>query len=162
MKIISVLAAALAFSPLAAGPTHTTLVSSWQLISYEDKDENNNVVFPYGKAPAGLFIYDATGHMSVQIMKTPPPDVVTDDWDRFTVQEKVALFDGYVAYFGRYEVDERRHVVTHLPEADLSRLYIGRREERHYKIEGDRLTLSGTWTQSGKKWSGIRVFQRLK
>ncbi len=88
----------------------------------------NTSVFPYGNAPAGHLIYDVTGHMSAQIMKTPPPDVASDDWDRFTVQEKVALFDSYVAYFGRYEVDEARHVVTHLLEADLSRLYIGRRE----------------------------------
>ena len=95
-------------------------------------------------------------------MKTPPPAVASDDWDLFTVQEKVALFDGYVAYFGRYEVDEAHHVVAHLAEADLSRLYIGRREERHYQIDGDRLTLSETWIQSGKKWSGVRVFQRLK
>jgi hypothetical protein len=153
MKTIFVLAAALAFSASAAAPKHATLVGSSQLISYEDKDENNNLIFPYGKTPAGLFIYDATGHMSVQIMRTPPPSVATDDWDLFTVQEKVALFDGYVSYFGRYEVDDKRHVVIHLPEADLSRLYIGRREERHYELEGDRLTLSATWTQSGKKWS---------
>ena len=74
----------------------------------------------------------------------------------------MALFDGYVAYFGRYEVDEARHMVTHLAEADLSRLYMGRREVRDYQLDGNQLTLSETWTQSGKKWSGVRVFQRLK
>jgi hypothetical protein len=92
--------------------------------------------------------------MAVQLMKTPPPDVASDDWDRFTVQEKVALYDGYVAYFGRYEVDLARKVVTHLPEGDLSRLYIGKREERHYELTGDDLVLSETWTQSGKLWRG--------
>jgi hypothetical protein len=60
--------------------------------------------------------------MAVQIMKSPPSDVATDDWDKFTAAEKVALWDGYVAYFGRFEVDTARHVVIHLPEADLSRL----------------------------------------
>ena len=162
MKIVTILIAALAFPMFPVSPKQTTLVGSWKLISYEDKDANNNSVFPYGKTPAGLLIYDDTGHMSAQIMRTPPPDVASDDWDLFTVQEKVALFDGYVAYFGRYEVDEARHVVTHLPEADLSRLYIGRHEERHYQLEGDRLTLSETWTQNGKKWSGVRLFHRLK
>jgi hypothetical protein len=100
--------------------------------------------------------------MAVQLMKTPPPDVASNDWDRFTVQEKVALYDGYVAYFGRYEVDLTRKVVTHLPEADLSRLYIGKREERRYELKGNQLVLSETWTQSGKPWRGIRVFERLK
>jgi hypothetical protein len=88
--------------------------------------------------------------------------VASDDWDKFTVVEKVALYDGYVAYFGRYEVDAGRGVVTHLPEADLSRLYIGRREERHFDVAGDRLVLSERWTQNGTEWSGFRTFVRLK
>ena len=138
------------------------LVGSWTLVSYEDREASGALVFPYGRAPAGLLVYDATGHMAVQMMKTPPPDVASDDWDRFTTQEKLALFDGYVAYFGRFEVDSSRKVVTHLPSADLSRLYIGRREERHYQLTDDRLVLSETWVQSGKQWSGVRVFERLK
>jgi hypothetical protein len=138
------------------------ILGSWKLVSYEDREASGTPVYPYGRAPAGLLIYDATGHMAVQIMKTPPPDVASDDWDRFTTQEKVGLFDGYVAYFGRFEVDSVRKVVTHLPSADLSRLYIGKREERHYQLAGDRLVLSESWVQSGKQWSGVRVFQRLK
>jgi hypothetical protein len=138
------------------------LVGSWRLVSYEDRKADGAVVYPYGKSPAGLLIYDSTGHMAVQIMKQPPPDVTSDDWDKFTVVEKVALYDGYVAYFGRYEVDAVRGVVTHLPEADLSRLYIGRREERHFDLAGDRLVLSERWNQSGVAWSGVRTFARLK
>lgn len=139
-----------------------SLLGSWQLVSYEDRDESGKLILPYGKNPAGLLIYDSTGHMSGQIMKTPPPDVASNDWDLFTTAEKVALFDGYVAYFGGYEVNESQHIVTHLPTADLSRLYIGRREERHYEINGDQLVLSEKWTQSGRKWSGVRVFRRLQ
>lgn len=138
------------------------LVGSWKLVSYEDRDASGTLVYPYGRAPEGFLVYDATGHMAVQMMKTPPPDVASDDWDRFTTREKVALFDGYVAYFGRFEVDSTRKVVTHLPSADLSRLYIGKREERHYQLIADRLVLSETWVQSGKQWSGVRVFERLK
>jgi len=138
------------------------LLGSWKLVSYEDRETGGTPVYPYGRAPAGLLVYDATGHMAVQMMKTPPPKVASDDWDRFTTQEKVELFDGYVAYFGRFEVDSTRKLVTHLPSADLSRLYIGKREERHYELTADRLVLSETWVQSGKQWSGVRVFERLK
>ena len=153
---------ALASQGQVAGPALPALVGTWKIVSYEDRDAADVVVYPYGETPAGLLIYDATGHMAVQLMKTPPPDVASDDWDRFTVQEKVALYDGYVAYFGRYEVDLARRVVTHLPEGDLSRVYIGRREDRHYDLTGDRLVLSETWNQSGKPWRGIRVFERVK
>ena len=138
------------------------LVGSWQLVSYEDRDDAGRVVHPYGDAPAGRLMYDTAGRMAVQMMKQPPPEVASDDWDKFTVEEKVALFDGYVAYFGRYEFDAARSVVTHLAEADLSRLYIGRREERHVDLlDGDRLVLSEQWTQGGQRWSGVRVFRRL-
>ncbi len=145
-----------------ADKTKVQLVGSWRLLSYEDRDSSGTILYPYGKLPTGLIIYDSTGHMAVQIMKTPPPDVASDDWDKFTMTERVALYDGYVAYFGRYEVDVTRKVVIHLPEADLSRLYIGRREERHFQLAGNQLILSETWTQSGKKWSGFRTFKRLK
>lgn len=77
------------------------LVGSWRLMSYEDRRANGAVVYPYGRSPAGLLSYDSTGHMAIQIMKQPPPEVASDDWDKFTAVEKVALYDGYVAYFGR-------------------------------------------------------------
>jgi hypothetical protein len=148
--------------PKPAVPPLSGLVGTWRFESYEDRDAAGTTVRPYGVAPAGLLIYDATGHMAVQIMKTPPPDVASDDWERFTVPEKVALYEGYVAYFGRFEVDTARRVVIHLPEADLSRLYIGRREERHFELVADRLVLTETWTQSGVAWSGRRVLRRVR
>lgn len=80
------------------------LVGSWKLVSYEDREVSGTPVYPYGRAPAGLLVYDATGHMGVQMMKTPPRDVAS----------------------------------------------------------ADRLVLSETWVQSGKPWSGVRVFERLK
>jgi hypothetical protein len=163
---VVVFAILLAATGLGSNPTVAAtaddLVGSWQLLSYEDRDARGAVVYPYGRSPAGLLVYDSSGHMAIQIMKRPPPDVATDDWDKFTVSEKVALYDGYVAYFGRFEVDVARQVVIHLPKADLSRLYIGKREERHFELSGDRLILSETWTQSGTEWSGVRVFGRLK
>lgn len=161
LLFVTILLGLIASAPARADDA-TAIIGSWKLISYEDRPADGDAVYPYGQAPAGLLIYDASGHMAVQIMKTPPPDVATDDWDRFTTREKVALFDGYVAYFGRFEIDSTRKVVTHLPIADLSRLYIGKREERHYRLTGNSLTLSETWVQSDKRWSGVRVFERLK
>ena len=162
MMTLAVLTLCAATASSLGAHDETALVGSWKLLSYEDRDASGKLVYRYGKSPAGLLIYDAAGHMAIQIMTTPPPDVASNDWELFTVKEKVALYDGYIAYFGRYEVDSRRKVVIHLPEADLSRLYIGGQEERHYQLAGDRLILTATWAQSGNTWSGTRVFQRLK
>jgi hypothetical protein len=102
-RVLAVMLMALVTPVPGAGPAIPELVGSWKIVSYEDRAGSGEPVYPYGRTPAGLLIYDGTGRMAVQLMKTPPPDVASDDWDRFTVAEKVALFDGYVAYFGRYE-----------------------------------------------------------
>ncbi len=129
----------------------------------EDREPRAASVYPYGKAPAGLLRYDSTRHMAAQVMKNPPHDFASDDRERFTTQEKVAPFDGYVAYFWRFKVDVSRKVVSHLPDAHLSRRYIiGRREERHYQLRDDELVLCETWQQSGASRSGVRVFQRVR
>lgn len=138
------------------------LLGAWRLRTYEDMAADGTTVLPYGSAPAGLLIYLASGHMAVQIMKVPPPEVATDDWDRFTPAERIALYDGYVAYFGRFEIDTARGAVIHLAEADLSRLYIGRREERFFTLSGDVLTLRETWEQGGRRWRGTRTFDRVR
>lgn len=149
-------------APLPTRNLATEIIGLWQLVSYEDRDSNGLAVYPYGRSPAGVIMYDASGNMAIQIMKQPPPAVSSDDWDKFTPAEKVALWDGYVAYFGRYEVDTRNNTVIHLPEADLSRLYIGRREIRHPTISGDTLIITETWEQGGRHWSGTRRFLRLR
>ena len=50
------------------------LVGTWKLISAEDFDPKTKKWKPYsfGNPPSGYFIYDATGHASIQIMTTPP------------------------------------------------------------------------------------------
>src|SRR5919112_6798637 len=75
----AVILIALASPVHVAGPPVPGLVGSWKIVSYEDRDASGVVVYPYGKAPAGLMIYDSTGHMAVQLMKTPPPEVARDD-----------------------------------------------------------------------------------
>jgi hypothetical protein len=119
------------------------------------------VEHPFGEYPKGLLIYDATGHMAIQIMKTPHPKVASGDGEKVTPEEKAALFDAYVAYFGKYRVDAKRGVVVHQVEGDLSDAYIGKDQERPYELAGDRLTLKPRWEGEGKKWLGIRVFERV-
>jgi hypothetical protein len=52
------------------------LIGTWKITAFEDRkdehDPNSEWTHPYGKNPKGYFVYDNTGHMMVQIMKTPP------------------------------------------------------------------------------------------
>jgi hypothetical protein len=147
---------------IAADAATTQLVGTWKLVAYEDRPVGAPPEHPYGTNPVGLLVYDGTGHMAIQIMKTPAPKVASGDEYNVTSQEKLALIDGYVAYFGTYTVDWTKHVVTHIAQGDLYSLYIGRLEERPFELNGDRLTLTPRWEQAGKSVQGIRVFERVK
>lgn len=166
MKGISLLVIVLGLGLTAALPARSTaeppsLVGTWRLVSFEDRPDQGPPEYPFGESPKGLLVYDATGHMAIQIMKTPHPKVASGDEEKATPEEKIALFDAYVAYFGTYEVDAARGVVVHRVEGDLSDTYIGIDQERPYELAGDRLLLKPRWEAEGKKWLGIREFERV-
>src|SRR5262245_20219761 len=84
------------------------IVGTWRLVSYEDKPPSGPSLWPFGKEAKGVLMYDASGHMSIQIMAIPHPKVASGDDSRVTPEEKQALYDAYVAYFGTYTVDADR------------------------------------------------------
>jgi hypothetical protein len=146
-----------------AGDAPQGLVGSWRLVSYEDKPASGPAVFPYGTDPRGFLVYDATGHMAIQIMQQPHPKVASGDEYIVTPEEKVALLDAYVAYFGTYRVDAARGIVIHHADGHLHDIYIGRDEERLFQLSGDRLVLKSLpWSADGQTWTGSRVFERIK
>jgi hypothetical protein len=146
----------------AANAADSPLIGTWRLVAFEDQPQTGPSVFPLGKDPKGLLIYDATGHMSLQLMTQPHPKVASGDDAVITPEEKQALFDSYIAYFGTYAVDSAKGVVVHQVEGDLYDVYIGRAEERPFELDGDRLTLKPRWVQDEQQWLGIRVFERIK
>jgi hypothetical protein len=159
-------ACALSFAAFVAGAQGkspaATIVGTWKVVTYEDRTEREAPKYPYGEKPRGLLIYDATGHMAIQLMKVPHPKIASGDEEKATPEEKTALYDAYAAYFGTYNVDAKRSVVIHHVEGDLADVFIGTDQERPFEIAGDRLTLRPKWTVDGKQWTGLRVFERVK
>ena len=48
------------------------LIGTWRLVEFADLDKDGKWQYWYGEHPRGYFVYDATGHVHVQIMKVPP------------------------------------------------------------------------------------------
>lgn len=44
-------------------------VGAWRLVAFQEEKPDGEVIYPYGKDAAGLLIYDASGRISVQIMR---------------------------------------------------------------------------------------------
>jgi hypothetical protein len=67
------------------------------------------------------------------------------NWDVGTPpsgEHAVAAYTTYEAYFGRYTVDEMKHVVTHHVEGSVHPDYTDTDQPRPFKLEGDRLEIT--------------------
>jgi lipocalin-like protein len=130
--------------PAYASDDDAPLVGTWRVEEMWDKDAAGNVAYPYGERPAGYIVYDSTGHMHVQVMRTParPPFASGNDADG-TESEIRATYLGYVAYFGTYHVDARNGTVVHRVEGSLMPSYTATDQPRPFTIRGDELLIEG-------------------
>lgn len=102
--------------------TRHDLLGRWRLLSYTTGTE-----YPMGPDAVGVLQYTADGKVSVHIMGA-----------------------GYLAYYGGYTVDEAGSSVTHHLELCSDRKLVGVSNIRHAKLEGARLTLTGSMQISGQ------------
>ena len=126
--------------PVAAGSDQQKLVGTWRLTRYENTSKDGKTEKPYGEHPLGYFTYDATGHLSIHIMRNPPlPPFASGD--KATDGEKLKAYDAYVGYFGTYRVDESNHVLHHQVEGALDTTYTNTDQLRPYRLSGDTLVI---------------------
>lgn len=136
----------------ASGPTSGALVGTWRLIEFWDRDSlTAPFVYPYGQRPTGYFTYDATGHLSIQIMRGPDPFRVDalrgESWFLKAAPEELRrAVQDYRAYFGTYTVDSAQGIVLHQVEGDSRGLYTGGRQRRRYRLVGDSLIIGNDST----------------
>jgi hypothetical protein len=75
-------------------------------------------------------------------------------------EEKLAAFDTYSSYSGRYEV--RGQKVIHHVEISLFPNWTGKEQERYFEFSGDRLTLNAPPMQiGGAEQKLVAIWQRL-
>jgi hypothetical protein len=110
------------------GVGRSDLVGRWRLVSY-----TTGVEYPMGRDALGVLQYSADGKVSVHIMG-----------------------EGYFAYYGDYTVDEAGAAVTHLLEMCSDLKLVGVSNLRVARLEGTRLTLTGSM-QLGGQAREIRV-----
>ena len=86
---------------------------AWRLLSCETRDSDGQVEYPFGERPGGQLLYDGAGNMSAQLGKANRPRFTSRDPALGTDVEVRDAFDGYIAYFGTYSIDESKRAVTH-------------------------------------------------
>jgi hypothetical protein len=129
----------------AAAAVRERLIGSWTLVSYTTEAPDGTQGRPYGEA-VGRLNYDAHGNMAGQVMRPDRPAVSPGRWD---TQDVRSAFAGYIAYFGTYEVNETGDTVTHHVEGAWHPGWVGGRQVRRLRFDGDLLVLSTDIPKAG-------------
>jgi hypothetical protein len=130
-----------------AGDTVKRMTGAWDLVTRTVRKADGTMVADsvLGEKPAGRLYYDASGVMSLQMMRVGRKAAIGKPANpQDAANPRVVL--GYDSYFGRYTVDERAGTVTHHVEASLFPEDLGKDFVRGLSIDGDTLTLSFTST----------------
>jgi hypothetical protein len=116
------------------------IVGTWKLVSWIYKGPNGEDVHYFGKNATGILMYDRCGYMNAQLMKPERAPFMSSSIDGSTQQEALAAINSYIAYYGKY-YEEKPGEITHLVEGSLFPNWMGNRQMRYGKIEGDHLML---------------------
>ena len=117
-------------------------VGTWRLLECYGKWSDGRISYPYGDKPEGQLIYDGHGNFSGQIAGSGRPAFETGNLLKGTPEEIKTAFEGYIAYYGTYEVDESKGQVTHHVQSALFPNWIGDIQTRDFEFEGKKLRLN--------------------
>ena len=137
---------------------------AWRLISTDYRSEEGEVIYPFGREVIGRLMYDGKRNMAAQVIKAERPDFASNDWLKGTPEEIKAAFEGYRCYFGTYDVDEEKKMVTHHVQGSSFPNWMtgGVEHVRYYDFSGNGLTLRTVpLLMGGKKVVGRLVWERL-
>ncbi|MBV9340235.1 MAG: lipocalin-like domain-containing protein [Acidobacteria bacterium] len=114
-------------------------VGAWRLVSVEGTDATFHFAYDH---PTGILTYDRSGWMAVQIDIKGIRKPFVNGPTAGTVEEKVAAFDNYVAYYGTYTVDLKAQTITHHLKDASPPNWRGVNNVRWFEFQGnDRLLL---------------------
>ncbi len=117
-------------------------VGSWKLISSEYRSDDGEVIYPMGQQVQGRLNYDDKGYMIVQHMSANRPRFASEDYMRATPTEVQAAFHSSRAYYGTYDVDDKKGTVTHHVKGASIPNWKGQDNVRFFQLAGKRLTLT--------------------
>lgn len=159
MKTIAAAAALLSLTCAHQNPRLPSpdLIGTWRVVEFwNQKSPDAPKQYPFGEHPIGYIVYDATGHVFVEMATNPQPSRITEQQRHaLTREDALSTIEAYVAYWGTYTIDVSHGVVVHHVEGDSRREYIGTDQERPFRVTGNELRIG-----DGKTW--LRRFIRVK
>jgi hypothetical protein len=135
------------------------LFGAWRLVEFELRDPGGNVIRPFGEDGIGLCMIDRSGYLSGQLMRCDRPQFASDSP---TAEEIRVAYSGYLAYFGKLEINEEKGtLVTHV-EGCLNPDWVGTDQLRYFEFSGDYLVLRTPPMQvGGVEFTGTFTWEKV-
>ena len=129
------------------------LVGAWVLSSFVERDVETGVEYhPFGKRPLGLILYTPDGYMSAQLQRPDRHAFADGVLLRATPEEYAAAGSSYIAYSGRFFVDEAKGTLSHEMAVSFFPNWLGQRQVRLVELDGEHLQLS---TDGPQRFNGV-------
>lgn len=119
-------------------------IGTWQLLSMVNESDSVENHLPFGKNVSGLLIYTEDGYMSAQLGQSGRNKFISSDFRYGTKDEIFSAFNGYISYFGTYEIDEAKSLVVHDVQMSMYPNWEGTRQKRYFSFKNDLLILKAT------------------
>jgi hypothetical protein len=131
-----------AHSSAVAADFRSRIIGTWELGStaYYMTDGSKQPYPDVGPRGKGYLVYTADGHMCAAGMN--PDRRAWNDVNKPTDAEKLSAIDGFFSYCGRYELDAANQVIYHFPEVALEPDFVGSKQKRPYRLDGETLTFA--------------------
>jgi hypothetical protein len=128
------------------------LIGAWELVSAVERDVETGIeTHVLGEHPRGLILYTPDGYMSAQLQGPARAPFEAGDLLRGSPEEYVAAGSSYVAYSGRFFVDEVKRSLSHEVAVSFFPNWLGQRQVRLVEVDGERLQLS---TDAPQRFNG--------
>lgn len=130
-------AASAAKPDMASG---SPLAGTWTLMAAEVLHPNGSRENDYGEAPKGLFIVDADGRYSLQILKSERRPFASPSKAEGTPAEFEQAVLGSSTHFGVVQVNDAEHTLSFFIEGSSFPNWEGETQTRSFELSGDVLS----------------------
>jgi hypothetical protein len=136
--------------------TRDALMGTWKMVSWKREIiATGDQADALGPDPVGFINYGSDGRFYAIVVskdRQPPGTFRASD------DEKLGLFNSMLAYAGTYTLDDEKAV--HHVDASWNQAWTGTDQVRFYKLDGDRLTVTGA--KAPDPYTGQEVVHRIE
>ena len=135
------------------------LIGTWKVVSYDNEFQDGSPRrAAYGQNPTGFLIFTAEGRMMAIVAGEGRKPATTDE-------ERATLMRTMLAYSGMYRLEGDKWITK--VDVSWSPALNGTEQVRFYKLDGDRLEVTGAWATvallpGSPILRGVVVFERAR